>query len=189
MNRHEAAFVRDEPRKPGPRGPGKLPRGTAQEAGRVELRTTMSIGRRRPKLSRAHLRPAESISLKETRVARQRARAALLLAGGRRRRGDRDDRARSGPAVHVSDGRAARARAEGQRHGVQAPQSDQDQQRAPGRRRPGCARDGQRSRADSRAGREARRPDDGRCSLERDSKIFARASARAGSSSPRATST
>jgi cyclic-di-AMP phosphodiesterase PgpH len=39
----------------------------------------MSIGRRRPKLSRAHLRPAESISLKETRVARQRARAALLL--------------------------------------------------------------------------------------------------------------
>ena len=39
----------------------------------------MSIGRRRPKLSRAQLRPAESISLKETRVARQRARAALLL--------------------------------------------------------------------------------------------------------------
>jgi hypothetical protein len=40
---------------------------------------TMSIGRRRPKLPRAHLRPAESISLKETRVARQRARAWLLL--------------------------------------------------------------------------------------------------------------
>jgi putative nucleotidyltransferase with HDIG domain len=38
----------------------------------------MSIGRRRPKLPRAHLRPAESISLKENRVARQRARAGLI---------------------------------------------------------------------------------------------------------------
>ena len=40
----------------------------------------MSIGRRRPKLSRADLRPAESISLKETRVARQRMRMVLFFA-------------------------------------------------------------------------------------------------------------
>ena len=57
----------------------------------------MSIGRRRPKLSRVQLRPAESISLKETRVARQRARLALLLLRGCRGGGDRDDRTRSGP--------------------------------------------------------------------------------------------
>ena len=54
----------DEPRKPGPCGLGTLPRGTAPRAGHVELRmTSMSIGRRRPKLSRAQLRPRCPISL------------------------------------------------------------------------------------------------------------------------------
>ena len=79
MNRHEVRFVQDEPRKPGPCGPGTLPRGTAPRARprRVENHS-MSIGRRRPKLSRAQPAPAESISLKESRVARQRTRAALL---------------------------------------------------------------------------------------------------------------
>ncbi len=41
--------------------------------------TAMSIGKRRPKLSRAHLRPsAATVSLKQDRQARQRTRAALL---------------------------------------------------------------------------------------------------------------
>ncbi|HKI16356.1 MAG TPA: hypothetical protein VKA15_00670, partial [Isosphaeraceae bacterium] len=38
----------------------------------------MSIGRRRPKLSRANLRPTDSGGLKEGRLAKQRTRAALL---------------------------------------------------------------------------------------------------------------
>ena len=42
----------------------------------------MSIGRRRPKLSRVHLRPAESISLKQSRLAKQRARVGLLFLVG-----------------------------------------------------------------------------------------------------------
>jgi cyclic-di-AMP phosphodiesterase PgpH len=40
----------------------------------------MSIGRRRPKLARVQLRPVQSISLKENRAARQRARLALLIS-------------------------------------------------------------------------------------------------------------
>ena len=39
----------------------------------------MSYGRRRPKLSRVQLRPPQSISLNETRIARRRARLALVL--------------------------------------------------------------------------------------------------------------
>ena len=122
----------------------------------------MSIGRRRPKLSRAQLRPSESGVIKEDGLPDSVPElpklpwlwssmlvAAAIVHG-------------SGPPFTYRLGERPGPRASGQGQGIPDPQPDQDEQRAPGRGRPGSAVDGQRPRADPGAGRETRRPDDRR---------------------------
>ncbi len=110
-------------------------------------------------LSRASSAPPGTVSLKQDRQAGS---APGRAAGS----GDRLALATaaivhgSGPPFTYRHRRAARPRDPGQRQGIPDPQPDEDQQRAAGRGRSGAAGDGQRSGADARAGRSARRPDD-----------------------------
>ena len=119
----------------------------------------MSIGKRRPKPSRAQLRDFPSVSLQQSRLAPSAPPVRQSVAGRSDCAGDVGDRARLGPGVHVPAGPASRPRDPGQRQGIPNPQPDEDQQRAPGRLRPSAAVDGQRPRADQGPRWTARRPD------------------------------
>ena len=70
----------------------------------------MSFGKRRPKLSRAQLRPSNPIALQQGRLARQRDRLARLAVVALADPGDRRDRPRLGAVLHLPARPAARPR-------------------------------------------------------------------------------
>ena len=141
----------------------------------------MSIGRRRPKLSRAHLRPSDSVAIKQGRLARQRTRAALLALVAVSVVATAAIVHGSGPPFTYRIGAAARREL---RVNVKEfklrnqTKTSNERQAAADQVPPAMIND---PGADPRAGRAARRPDRPRSPSRADSRTCAKTSGRPGS--------
>ena len=132
-------------------------RGDAPLTARVRD-ASMSFGKRRPKSTRAQLRPSNPIALQHGRSARQRDRLARLAVVGIAVLAIAAIVHGAGPPFTYRLGQRPEPRDPRQRPQVPAAQPDRDQHQAAGRGRQGRPLDGQRPRAAARPRRAADRP-------------------------------